>query len=175
MVSITQVFQYYVSKQSEEIHRLKNQNLVRETFENIAYVSPDGKSFVNRNSRRATAVSAWKLAKVSYEKRTGYMSQKHPDWKLYISAKRRASVLLTARIILKLNDEHIPEFKALQRNIRDGGLCHHARRGKERYICIQAYRYLKKIDNRLKNRSEKLAHIESSLASRKTLKEEENG
>src|SRR5215467_9408064 len=79
MVSITNVFQYFISKQSEEICKLKNSTLVRESFEKYAYVSPDGKSFVNRNSRRLDKAAGWKVAKVSYEKLTGFMSPKHPS------------------------------------------------------------------------------------------------
>src|SRR5215471_13262440 len=163
MVSITNVFQYFISKQSEEIYKLKNSTLVKESFEKYAYVSPDGKSFVNRNSRRLDKAAGWKVAKVSYEKLTGFISPKHPDWKLYLSAKRRASMLLTARLILKSNDECIPDFRTLQDGIRDGELCRHAPRGKERSLCIQAYRYLKKIDNRLSNRPERLGYVQTWL------------
>jgi hypothetical protein len=166
MVSITNVFQYYISKQSEEICRLKTSGLVKESFEKIAYVSPDGKSFINRNSRRLDRAAGWKLAKVSYDKVTGFMSPGHPNWKLCLSAKRRASMLLTARLILKSSDESIPDFKTLQQKIRDGELCHHAARGKERNLCIQAYRYLKKIDNRLNNRPEKVSFVQTWLTNR---------
>ena len=75
-------------------------------------------------------------------------------------------MLLTARLILKSNDESIPDFRTLQDGICDGELRHHAARGKERNLCIQAYRYLKKIDNRLNNRPEKLGYVQEWLTSR---------
>src|SRR5882724_10229512 len=105
MVVLTQVIQYYVRKQSEEIHRLKSEGLVIETLEKIAYISPDEKSFINRGSRKLEKAAGWKLAKVKFDRRTGYMSPKHPQWLLYLAAKKRTSMLLTARHILKSNDE----------------------------------------------------------------------
>lgn len=164
MVTLTQIIQYYVRKQSEEIHRLKSEGLVTETLEKIAYVSPDGKSFINRGSRKHDRVKDWKLARVSYERLTGYMSPRHPQWHLYVSAKKRASLLLTARHILKLNCESIPDFRKLMIDLRTGRLSHHAHRGKTRQLVIQAYGLLRKIGNRLDHNPDKLQSVETEIA-----------
>jgi len=164
MVTLTQIIQYYVRKQSEEIHRLKSEGLVTETLEKIAYVPPDGKSFVNRGSRKPDRVKDWKMARVSYQRLTGYMSPKHPQWHLYVSAKKRASLLLTARHILKSNEDSIPDFRKLMTDVRSGRLSHHARHGKTRQLVIQAYRFLRKIGNRLDHNPDKLKSVEAEIA-----------
>jgi len=167
MVTLTEIIQYYIRKQSEEIHRLKTEGLVIETLEKIAYLSPDGKSFINRGSRKRDLVVDWKLARVKYERRMGYMSPKHPEWHLYVAGKKRASMLLTARHILKLNEECLPDFKKLMTDLRLGNLQHHARRGKDRQLVIQAYRFLRKVANRLDHNPDKLKSVEIEIVRRR--------
>lgn len=167
-ITITQAIQYYVRQQSDEISRMKGEGVQRETLEKIAYVSPDGKSFIDRAHAKSAKSAGWKLAKVRYERVTGFMSPRHARWREYLEKRHRASLLLTARLILKLGGESVPAFQEVAQALRHRKLRGHARRGRERRMCIDAYRYLRKLNSRLERAPEKFASVAGWLTERES-------
>ena len=149
MVTIAGVFKYMVKKQSEDIHKLKLDSVIHETVEKYAYISPDGKQFKNRLPSESEIAAGWKWGKIKFVKLVGHISPKHPQWKSYAVAKHRASLLLTARQILKLNQDSVPEIKFVRDALKQGLLTNHSKRGNERSLCFKAFRYLRKLNNRL--------------------------
>lgn len=167
-ITITQAIQHYVRQQSDEISRMKGEGVERETLETIAYVSPDGKSFIDRAHAKAAKSAGWKLAKVRYERVTGFMSPRHTRWQDYMEKRHRVSLLLTARLILKLGSESVPAFQEVAQALGQGELRDHARWGRERRMCIDAYRYLRKLNNRLERAPEKFASVAGWLTERES-------
>jgi hypothetical protein len=154
MVTITEAIQYFVREQSRRIHEIKTAAITREPMEKFAYVSPDGKTVsLNREG------DGWKMQKVVYEKITGHISPRHSDWRAYQSARNLASMLLTARLILKLGGGDVPPLVEVREALREGRLAHHARRGRARSLAFKAHRYLRKVSNRLNRAPERFNHV----------------
>ena len=154
MVTITEAIQHCVREQSQKIHEIKTAAITRQPMEKFAYLSPDGKTISNHRE-----ADGWKMQKVIYEKITGHISPRHLDWQAYQSARNLASMLLTARLILKLGSGDVPEIGAVRNALREGRLAHHARRGHARSLVFKAYRYLRKVSNRLNRAPERFNHI----------------
>lgn len=155
MVTITEVIQHFVREQSQKIHEIKTTAITRQPMEKFAYLSSDGKTI----SDQRPEADGWKMQKVIYEKITGHISPRHPDWQAYQSARNLASMLLTARLMLKLGGDDVPEISAVRNALREGRLAHHARRGHARSLVFKAYRYLRKINNRLNRAPERFNNI----------------
>lgn len=162
MVTIKEIIQYYISKQSSALHQLKNEGLERQTIERFAYISPDGKHF--RNNLPACNADAWRYGKVTFVKLSGFISPKHARWRDYQIAKRQASLLLTARRILKLSQESVPEIKSVRDDLKAGRLSDHANNKRAGALALRAYRYLRKIKNRLERGPQRFVDVESWLA-----------
>jgi hypothetical protein len=154
MVTITQVIQHLVGEQSRKIYEIKTAAITRQPMEKFAYVSPDGKTISDHREG-----DGWKMQKVVYEKITGHISPRHPGWQAYQSARNFASLLLTARLILKIGNDDVPEISALRQALREGRLSHHAHRGHARSLAFKAYRFLRKISNRLNRAPERFNHM----------------
>jgi hypothetical protein len=157
---IAEVFQYLIRKQAEEIHKLKTEGVIRETVEKYAYISPDGKHNRNNLPSESLISAGWKWGKVKFVKLIGHISPKHPQWKSYKAAKHRASLLLTARRILKLNQDCVPEKRFVREALKKGMLSNHARRGNANALSFRALRYLRKIDNRLAKAPERFVDVD---------------
>ena len=136
---------------------MKGEGIARETLEKVAYMSPDGKSFVDHRRAKFAKPAGWKLAKVEYERVTGFMSPRHPRWTEYLHARHRVSLLLTVRLILKLGEGSVPPFEDVVRTLGQGRLGHHVSGRCERRMCTDAYRYLRKLSNRLERLPKKFA------------------
>jgi hypothetical protein len=163
---IAEVFQYLIRKQAEEIQKLKTEGVIRETVEKYAYISPDGKHFRNSLPPESAISTGWKWGKVKFVKLIGHISPKHPQWKSYKAAKHRASLLLTARRILKLNQDCVPEKRFVREALKKDMLSNHARRGNANALCFRALRYLRKIDNRLAKAPERFVDVERWISDR---------
>ncbi|MEW6730684.1 MAG: hypothetical protein AB1489_05040 [Acidobacteriota bacterium] len=159
MVTIAEIFKYMIKKQSEEIHKLKMYGVIHETVEKYAYISPDGKQFRNKLPSESEIAAGWKWGKIKFVKLVGHISPKHHLWKTYKAAKHCASLLLTARLILKLNKDSVPEVKSVRDALKQGQLINHCNRGKARSLCFKAFRYLRKIDNRLAKTPERFESV----------------
>ncbi len=165
MVTITEIIRHNIREQSVKIHAMKTAAITRKPIEKFAYVSPDGKTI---SDDRPENIDGWKMKKVVYEKITGHISPHHSDWQAYQSARNFASLLLTARLMLKLGGDDIPSLDRVRQALKEGRLAHHARRGHVRRLAFKAYRYLRKLNNRLNRAPERFLHIES-------LRKEETG
>lgn len=59
--------------------------------------------------------AGWKFTKVKFQRVESCMSPRHPRWHDYRNAKRRATLLLAARLILKANDLNVPGSGAVSK------------------------------------------------------------
>jgi hypothetical protein len=79
---------------------------------------------------------------------------------MYQAARHEASLLLTARRLLKIGGGGLPERTAVRAAVREGALRQHAKRGQARRLANQAYRYLHKLMNRLERAPERFQAVE---------------
>lgn len=92
---------------------------------------------------------------------------RHPDWAAYRAAKRRASLLLTARLLLKVGGEATPSREDVDAALAAGRLSHHARAGRaSRGLAFAALRSLRKLEHRLERHPERFAPVGAWLAAR---------
>lgn len=159
MVTIVDVIQYFIRKQSEIIHQLKTESVTEQIVEKYFYVSPDGKCFRNSLAETPEGDTRWRWEKVKQTKLVGQISPKHPQWKNYRIAKRQASLLLIARRILKLNQNILPELKQVRDMVKIGFLTSNLGK-RHRAFCIRAFRYLRKLNNRLTHSPERFEAVE---------------
>jgi len=95
------------------------------------------------------------------------MSPRSERWREYQNAKRRATLILGARLILKANNEVVPEKQEIGPLLSMGIFRSHARTASaQKSLAYAAYRYLRKLDNRLRNQPERFAGIEAWLEER---------
>lgn len=160
MVTITNVIQYLISKHAQNIHQLKTTGVVKQTVKKYAYLSPDGKSFRNKLPPTEESANQWCWTAVEYEKLSSYMSPKHPQWQNYQVAKYQASLLLTVRHLLKINNETVPDIGQIKEALKKGLLADHCGKNNPRTLAFRAFRYLHKLNNRLMNRPEKFAAVQ---------------
>ena len=170
MVSITDVIKCQVAMQSQEIHRLKDATLEIQAVEKYVYFSADKKAMCNTRPTPAEMAAGWKLEKVSHQQVLRHISPKHPDWNRYCAAKRRASLLLTARLLLKLDTGAVPELSIVRKQL----LQNHARRGQARSLCFAAYRHLRKLNNRLERAPEKFRYVSQWLQNQNRVTKDES-
>src|ERR1051325_160868 len=138
MVSITDLMKCHVAMQSQEIHGLKAAALETESVEKYVYVSSDGRTTRSTRPGPAEASAGWELKKAAGQKVVAHMSPKHPGWQRYRAAKYRASLLLTARLLLKLGADGLPDRAAVRGALAGQRLRHHARRRQARSLCYAA-------------------------------------
>lgn len=173
MVSITQTVQYLIQQQSKRIRTIKMDAITRQTLERYVYVSPDGESQSDERPDKEEFAAGWKMEKVTCEKIIGHIAPKHPSWPKYQAMRQHASVLLTARLLLKEGRGEPPDLSAVRRALSEGRLAHHARRGRARGLCYRALRYLRKLNNRLQRAPELLKEVELWCDESKNTREEE--
>jgi len=88
------------------------------------------------------------------------MSPKHERWQDYRNARRRATVLLAARLILKANNGVVPAKDEVSPLISIGIFRSHARTASaQKALAHSGYRYLRKIDNRLRKQPQRFAEV----------------
>jgi len=177
MVTITEAVQFAVRKQALAIHDMKMAARAVESYDKYGYVSPDGSSISSKRPSNPEKAD-WKPGKIKCEKVVAHMSPKSAQWRQYRAAQCRVSLLLTARLILKCGGNSVPSFKELQAALREGSISHHARRGRRNQLAFKAYRYLKKLANRLERTPEAFSEAEvylESIADRKNTDRERIG
>lgn len=95
------------------------------------------------------------------------MSPQHERWPEYRNAKRRATLLLAARLILKANDGVVPGKEEISPLISMRLFRSHARTASvQKALAHSAYRYLRKLDNRLRKQPQRFADVSAWLAER---------
>jgi hypothetical protein len=165
MVTITDVIKYQVAMQSQEIYRLKATALETQPIEKYQYISSDGKTKLDKRPEPTLAAEGWKMEKIIVERVVQHISPKHPSWQRYLAAKHRASLLLTARLLLKLGSGEVPDLPSIRQMLLNPHLCSHAHRGQARSLCFSAYRYLRKMNNRLNRAPEKFNAVREGIQS----------
>jgi hypothetical protein len=166
MVTITDAIKHAVAARAGEIHRIKSDALLIQELEELVCVSPDGKTLRKGRPTREEYAAGWRMAGRKLEKVVSHISPRHPSWGRYKSAKRQASLLLTARLLLKLGGGSVPDLSQVRREVRKEDLNHHARRRAYRSVVNAAFRYLRKLDNRLRRAPDRFAVVETWLAAR---------
>lgn len=156
MITITEAIAYLYSQTAETIHRLKTEAYQATTDEKFAYLAPDQKTFRNRRPDQSLMDTGWRYTKVKFARATSYMSPQHPRWQEYRGAKRRATLLLAARLILKANDETVPEKSEIGALLSMGIFRSHSRTSSaQKSLAYAAYRWLRKLDNRLQKQPQR--------------------
>lgn len=167
MTTTNEVIAYLYAQTSDAIHQLKTEAYKSTTLEKYAYVSPDGKNFRNKRPDQKIIDAGWRYAKVKFERVDSYMSPRHPRWQEYRRARRRATVLLAARLILKACNEIVPEKSEMGSLLSLGIFRSQARTSNaQKSLAYCAYRLLRKLDNRLRNQPERFISAEAWLAGR---------
>ena len=149
------------------IHQLKAEAYKSTTDEKYAYVSPDGKTFRNKRPDQALIDAGWKFTKVKFERVESCMCPRHPRWHDYRNAKRRATLLLAARLILKANDVKVPAKEEIAALLSMGIFRSHARTASaQKSLAYSSYRQLRKLDNRLRKQPDRFAAVDEWVKQR---------
>ena len=97
------------------------------------------------------------------------MSPRHERWQEYRNAKRRATILLAARIILKANNGNVPAKEEIGPFVSMGIFRSHARTlSQQKGLAFAAYRQLRKLENRLRKQPQRFADVESWVRQRES-------
>lgn len=100
------------------------------------------------------------LTKYEVERVVSWMSPRHERWQDYRNGKRRATLILAARLILKANDGIVPEKEEVGPLLSMRIFRSHARTaGAQKSLAYAAYRYLRKLDNRLRNQPQRFTRV----------------
>ncbi|HEU4390958.1 MAG TPA: hypothetical protein VFV34_24345 [Blastocatellia bacterium] len=155
MVTLAEAIMHLIKKQSDTIHDIKAAALKIETTVEYAWSSPDGSTVVTGLSTKPEGRAGWKTTEITRARVVAHMSPKHPDWKKYRAARSYASQLLTARLLLKLGDDNIPDMPAANVALKAGKLMHHSRPGHARRLTLKALRTLRKLQHRIERNPER--------------------
>lgn len=149
------------------IHQLKVEAYKSTTDEKYAYQSPDGKTFRNKRPDQALIDAGWNFTKVKFQRIESCMSPRHPRWHDYRNAKRRATLLLAARLILKANNGTVPDKEQIGPLLSMGIFRSHARTAcAQKSLAYASYRQLRKLDNRLRKQPDRFAAVGEWLKQR---------
>lgn len=152
---INEVIGYTYTQTAVTIHQLKNDAFKSTTDEKWAYKSPDGKTFRNKRPEQQLIDAGWTFTKVKFQRVESYMSPRHERWQEYQNAKRRATVALAMRLILKASDGIVPDKQEISGLLSMGTFRSHARTmSAQKSLAYAAYRRLRKLENRLRNHPE---------------------
>lgn len=101
------------------------------------------------------------------ERVESHISPHHPRWREYRNLKRRATLLLAARLILKANNEIVPEKEQISVFLSPGIFRSHARTASaQKALAYASYRQLRKLDNRRLNQPERFVKVVAWLKER---------
>lgn len=161
MTSITEVIVYSYAQTAAAIHRLKTDAFKSTTQTKYAYQAPDGKSYRNKRPSQELMDSGWIYCKVKFQQIESHMSPRHERWQDYQHAKRRATVLLAARLMLKANNGTVPDKREIGPLISTGVFRSHARTASaQKSLAFSSFRYLRKLDNRLRKQPQRFQELE---------------
>ena len=161
------MFVYRYAQTAETIHQLKTEAYKATTDEKWAYVSPDGKTFRNQRPPQSLIDAGWTWKKVKFQRLVSHMSPRNQRWREYQNAKHWATLLLAARLILKANDGVVPAKAEIGPYVASGIFRSHARTARaQKALAQSSYRYLRKIDNRLRNQPHRFAEVNPWLQKR---------
>ena len=166
-MTISEVIAYLYAQTSANIHQIKTEAYKATTHEKYAYRAPDGKTFRNKRPDQQLMEAGWTYGKVQFERVESYMSPRHKGWQQYRAAKRRATVLLAACLILKANNGSVPEKEEIAALVQMGVFRSQARTASaQKSLAYAAYRLLRKLDNRLRNQPERFVAVGAWMSDR---------
>lgn len=88
------------------------------------------------------------------------MCPRHPRWNDYRNAKRRATILLGALLILKANDSKVPAKEEISALLAMRIFRSHARTSSaQKSLAYSSYHQLRKLDNRLRKQPDRFAAV----------------
>ena len=166
MVTLTEAIKHLIAKQSDAIHRIKTSSLNVESSVEYIWSSPDGSVIIRGLSSKPEERAGWITTEVTHTKTVEHIAPKHPQWARYRAAREYASQVLTARLLLKIGKDDIPEMPDVTAALKAGSLSHHARRGKARRLVVRAVRQLRKLKNRLDQSPERFADVRAWIDQR---------
>ena len=162
MTTINEVIVYLYAQTAAAIHQLKTDAYKSTTDEKYAYRSPDGKTFRNKRPDQQLMDAGWTFTKVKFQRVESYMSPRHERWQEYQNAKRRATVLLAMRLILKAKDGIVPDKQEVAALLSMGIFRSQARTmSAQKSLAYASYRRLRKLENRLRNQPERVAGVQA--------------
>jgi hypothetical protein len=161
MVTIKNAVCYEYAQTVEKIRNLKTETYKSTEDQKYAYLSPDGKTFRNHRPSEELMSAGWTYTKVKFVRVESHMSPQHSLWRQYRDAKRRATLLLAARMILKNAAETVPQKNEISSLLCIGIFRSQARTSSEqKSLAYAAYRFLRKLDNRVKNQPGRFSKVE---------------
>ena len=161
MVTIKNALCYEYAQTAEKIRNLKTEAYKYTEDQKYAYLSPDGKIFRNHRPSEELMSAGWTYTKVKFERVESHMSPKHTLWRQYRDSKRRATLLLAARMILKNAAETVPQKNEISPLLCMGIFHCQARTSSEqKSLAYAAYRLLRKLGNRVKNQPGRFSQVD---------------
>jgi hypothetical protein len=167
VTTINEVIVYLYAQTAAAIHQLKTDAYKSTTDEKYAYRSPDGKTFRNKHPNQQLMDAGWTFTKVKFQRIESYMSPRHERWQEYQNGKRRATVALAMRLILKAKDGIVPDKQEIAALLSMGIFRSHARTmSAQKSLAYASYRRLRKLENRLRNQPERFADVQAWMKTR---------
>ena len=167
MTTITEVIVYSYAQTAAAIRYLKAEAYKSTPQEKYAYQAPDAKSFRNKRPPQELIDSGWTYCKVKFPQIESYMSPRHERWHDYQNAKRRATLLLAARLMLKANNETVPDKREIGALVSMGIFRSHARTSSaQKSLAFSSFRYLRKLNNRLRKQPQRFEALETWIEER---------
>ena len=161
VTTINQITVYQYAQTAAAIHQLKTHVYKTTTHEKYAYRSPEAQTFRNKRPHQSLMDAGWTYTKVKFERIESYMSPRHTQWQEYQNLKRRATVGLAMRLILKANNGIVPEKGEMAHLLSLGIFRSHARTANaQKSLAYASYRRLRKLENRLRNQPERFAEVQ---------------
>lgn len=137
------------------------------TREEFRYHSLDGMCFWSDRYRPEFTGSGWTYEKQTFVKVESHISPRHALWNEYRNAKRRATLLLAARRILKENEEIVPGKDQIGPLLAMKIFRSHARTASaQKTLAYSSFRYLRKLENRLQRQPKRFAGVETWIKER---------
>lgn len=161
MTLINQLIVNLYAQTATAVHQLKTGAYRSTTEEKYAFQSPDGKTFRNKRPEQQLMDAGWTYTKVKFQRVESYMCPRHERWREYQNAKRRATVILGMRLILKASNGIVPQKEEISPLLSMGIFRSHARTASaQKSLAYASYRRLKKLENRLRNQPERFADLQ---------------
>jgi len=167
VTTINEVIVYTYAQTAAAIHQLKAGAHKSTTDEKYAYRSPDGKTFRNKRPEQQLIDAGWIFTKVKFQRIESYMCPRHERWQEYQNAKRRATVALAMRLILKATGGIVPDKQEIAALLSMGIFRSNARTtSAQKSLAYASYRRLRKLENRLRNQPERFADVQAWMKRR---------
>ena len=168
MATITETILYQYGQTAERIRRLKAEAYRATGREKYAYRSPDGRTFRNERPPDEFMARGWTYGKVKFARVESHMRPSHPGWAEYRRAKRQATLLMAARLVLKAHGGDIPEKAEVSSILRAGVMRTQARTARrQKSLAYAACRLLRKLGNRLDKSPEAFRDVDEWWCARR--------